>query len=232
MRALLDDVARVLPVEDDAIASLDARTRREVARAWQERARSELATAGAFAEVTRILVTLDAALELAHRAAAATADEIRHAAICSAVACAYDAEARPLPARERGDAGDALLFVVAQACIQETLGAAFLRASLDRTTAPTARAATRALLEDDVEHGRLGWAFLASLRRRDRERVERALPELLAACRARWAERARELVVSIPEHGVSSGAEVLEVIDDALERLVRPGLAELGLPLR
>ena len=54
------------------------------------------------------------------------------------------------------------LYLVDASCLSETIGATTIEETLRATTAPLARAALRELLHYEVEHARMGWAFLGA----------------------------------------------------------------------
>jgi len=126
--------------------------------------------------------------------ARAVSDEVRHAEICRALARRYLARdvawppPGPVPLPFHGPASEALrptLHITAMCCINETLATAWLGRSLADATAPLARAAVRALLADDIDHARAGWAHLASphVTAQVRAQIAGWLPRLLEAAR-------------------------------------------------
>src|SRR5262249_44451244 len=105
-----------------------------------------------------------------------------------------------------GDAPPAinrLLGVVLHSCVNETLATVCLRSGLKRALSPTAKAVTRQLLQDDLNHARLGWAHLASRRisEEHRRHVSAALPTLLRLGRDSWLAEPRA-DFDDPAHGV------------------------------
>jgi len=109
--------------------------------------------------------------------------------------------------------------------INETMACSFLELSLSGTTAPFVREAIREILEDEIRHARIGWAYLGSP---DVGPAERRLVSawLLPMLRAQW-QAWREQIATLPEgeqveHGCPSGA--------AIERAARASIAELVLP--
>ena len=135
-------------------------------------------------------------------AANAVGEEVRHAHLCHLVAKRYlDREvaaphARRIDAAEFGDAPPAinrLLVVVLHSCVNETLATVCLRSGLKQAQSSTAREATRQLLEDDLNHARIGWAHLASARvtANQKRHVSAALPTLLRLGRDCWLNEPR-----------------------------------------
>ena len=114
--------------------------------------------------------------------------------------------------------------------MQETLGGAFLEHALAGTSAPTARAALRELLADEVSHGRIGWAHLASLGDAPKAALAPHLPGLLDRCLEVWRSRVADLPeVAPPAHGCPDPASIIEVVESALDELVLPGFEHVGV---
>ncbi|MHB8420279.1 MAG: hypothetical protein ACYDCL_19575 [Myxococcales bacterium] len=117
----------------------------------------------------------------------ASADEARHLEICLSVARRYGAGPIELPDEDfsvRGaDDGERLLAdVVASCCFSETLNVSLLAASVKAASDREIQEATRALLADEVDHSRLGWAYLAWARGLGQgERLGDRLPRMLAS---------------------------------------------------
>ncbi len=164
--------------------------RRRVGLDWLARTKQEHLAVGAFAEIALELAAVgvdSVVLALITRAAA---DEVRHADLCRRLAVSLlGADAVPerfrsvpriprhegVPPRER-----ALLHVVEMCCLNETFTGVYLTEMLDRTTNVTARAAIESPLEDEIDHGRVGWAHLTTACREGwGSAITARLPELL-----------------------------------------------------
>jgi hypothetical protein len=228
-----------LPGDDDAdILALAADERRALAERWASRAVNENRTSTTFAEVRRGLLLLGAPEELVVRAERAVRDEARHAEICRHVASRYAgfaiAEAPVEPTAPPRFAGaserDArVLHVVLHACLNEGFAVAYLGACLAAATAPLARAAVRELLRDEVEHARLGWAFLAWASPADRGLVERALPSLVSYAEGSWLD-ASGYPETLPRgHGCLDLAELRALVSRAHAELIVPGFSYVGI---
>ncbi|HEY1691592.1 MAG TPA: ferritin-like domain-containing protein [Polyangiaceae bacterium] len=165
--------------------------RRAVGATWLERTRQEHLAVGAFSLLARELAAAGCdpvVLALVTRAAC---DEVRHAAICRRFAVALLGEGAvpggfrglpKVPMHAGASAGDRVLFhVVEMCCMSETLTGVYFTEMLARTTDPVAREAVESLLEDEIDHGRVGWAYLAG-RARDGALggLAAALPAMLA----------------------------------------------------
>lgn len=235
-RTLADAIAETL--DDAPIALEDPVRRRDVARAWIEHAASERAEAASMAKVASALLDRELPADLHWIAARATTDELRHAAICAHVAQRYDPKIGALPrARHFAAAQVAVapqhasaLHVIVQCCVQETVAAAYLERAHAEATSPLVRSALRALFSDEIDHGRIGFAFAATLTSTERQALRAPVAALVSTCRDIWRGRAESLpAASAPEHGVLASEVIVRAVDDAIERLVWPGLVQVGL---
>ncbi|MFZ5895774.1 MAG: hypothetical protein ACOY0T_32255 [Myxococcota bacterium] len=227
---------------EPCVDALDASLRERIAAEWLRRAEVELTTAALSAQIARGLV-LDGALhEVLELAARAVQDEVRHSRICHRVAELYAGRDLPTPRARRMDEptfGDAppqlsrLLALVLHSCINETLATVCLRDSLKAAQSNAVRAATRQLLEDDINHARLGWAHLASshVSAHHRHHIERALPTLLRLGREAWITEPRS-DLDLPAHGVLAAPRFAPLTHQALTELILPGFEHLALDVR
>ena len=228
----------------DAAPSLEGLTRSDratLANLWLSQAATERRVAESFGVVHDALASLGADAGLVEVSARAVDDEMRHAELCRQMASRY--AGRPLdpppdlpfayPAHRdaRSEELRRALHVVGQCALNETFASAYLEASLAGATAALARAALRELLSDEVDHARLGWAFLSSLPAPTREALSDWLVPL-AVCNLReW--RALSLPKGPREvlraHGVPDRADVESALMDAIESLMIPGFERFGL---
>ena len=208
---------------------------------WAHRAASEARAATLF---ERLFVDLHLAgaeavvLALVERA---IADERRHAATCLDVAAHYDPLARasedaapPSPEAHVEEQPElrAALHTAAFCCIQESIACAWLDGCLRRAKEPVVREALHAMLSDETHHARLGWAHLASSRVSSATlaRVAAALPDLLRSCVASWLDpEVARLAIDAPEHGVPHPGATRRLVLAAVDEVVRPGFASLGM---
>jgi hypothetical protein len=230
---------RPLP-EDASIEAMPDAEREAVAASWRGRAKNELTTSTVFASLTRELVQFEAPIEIVRHAATAVADEVRHAEICIHVAQAYLPQTPPpepspvvAPATFQGDPRlGALLFAVTQSCINEGVATVYLRRCLDEAEHPLARAAVRDIFEDEIHHARFGWALLASPWTRPawRQDLAEALPTLLSLVADAWVALHGEEPLVVPQgHGAIADAARMGAVKEALEELVVPGFASVGV---
>ena len=232
---------RPLPEHDDSIAALDAGDRAIAEEIWLGRAEAELRASGSFGVLAGVLAEAGAPAELVALAQRAVHDEIRHARICWQVACAFaDRELPPprvLPVtvpRHEG-ASPALrrvLQVVGMCCLNETTGNAFLEVCRAGARGALVRAALHELACDEIDHARLGWAFVASPAVDDATRGELAawLPELIADNLAAWRRRlVRPISDALVAQGCPRADDVDAAVVAALSELIVPGFARLGV---
>jgi len=232
---------RPLPGADPTIAALTAEERAIATAVWAGRAESELRAAGSFAFIAEVLAAAGAPADLVSLARRAIADEQRHAQICWRVATALAGRAIPAPRRlpvpiprHRGASTELrrVLHIVGQSCLNETTGSAFLELCRAGATAPLASAALHELLADEIDHARIGWAFVASPAVDAGARAELAawLPELVAMNLAAWRARPRYAVTpAIVAQGCPSWDAVDAAVVGAIDDLVLPGFALVGV---
>lgn len=229
---------RPLPAEDPIIDALGDDERNRLAHRWADRAINELGTSTTFADIYRELVLMRASPQVLEIAAQAVNDELRHSQICHYVAERYARceLAAPQtdgthPPRFFGCAGreNWVLHVVLHGCLNEGIAVAYLGACLDEAEAPLARAAVRDILEDEIVHARLGWAFVAASSEADRRLITDALPQLLREIAALWL-RPSDLPEHLPAgHGCLGLSRLRAVFADAIEQLILPGFDHVGI---
>jgi hypothetical protein len=234
-------MAHAIPWDD--VPSLDAGRRRLLGGAWRWRMEQEHLAVGAFSQLALELAAIgcdSVVLSLVTRAAS---DEVRHADLCRRLAEIHLGET--LPARLSGvprmpDTGDrgaedtALLHVVEMCCLSETFTSVYFTEMLERATHPLAHAVVQSLLKDEIDHGRVGWAYLAAVRGRGgAERLAEDLPALLAATikpvidEARAAPEAEDAEIEAHGYLVRDRGAALYV--RTLRDVVLPGFEALGV---
>jgi hypothetical protein len=161
-----------------------------VGETWRERMRQEHLAVGAFALLTQEAAAVGCNPVVLELLARASADEVRHTEICRKMAVVLLGEAavprgwRGLPSVPRHPDKDpatrALLHVVEMCCLSETLTGVFFTEMRSRASHPAARAIVDSLLEDEIDHGKVGWAYLADRAQGQSARgVAEALPAML-----------------------------------------------------
>ncbi|HSO31211.1 MAG TPA: hypothetical protein VLT33_01810 [Labilithrix sp.] len=241
MKARASDADLGLPLEDPSIDATDAATREMVGLQWQERATAELRVASMFATMAREIFETGADPVVVRLVARAVSDEVRHAEVCRALARRYLARdvawppPGPVPLPFHEPASEALrptLHLTAMCCINETIASAWLERSLSDATVPLARAALRALLADDIDHARIGWAHLASTAVSPAVRAQIAgwLPRLLEAAVLPWLrDPGLSSAPGAPAHGVPSAAATRAVVLETVRDVVLVGLERVGV---
>jgi hypothetical protein len=235
---------RVIPW-DAELPPLDEARRARLVFAWRWRMEQEHLAVGAFSELARDLAEVgcdSVVLSLVTRAAA---DEVRHADICRRVAEVHGRVALPSALRgapQRGRYGGALdeavLFrVVEMCCLSETFTAAYFTEMLDHATHPLGRAVVQSLLEDEIDHGRVGWAYLASVRARGGlAPLGTKLPELVEATVKPVMDEARESPEgddpATDAHGYLGRTRGADIYRRALRDVVLPGFDAIGIDTR
>lgn len=233
--------SKPLPEVDETIEALPTEARRELADHWLARAASERRVADAFAVVHDALVESrapEALIALAHRA---VDDEYRHTELAREVASRFAGHALAEPERltlvvpAHRNASPELrraLHVLGHCALNETFASAVLEAALRESTGSLARAALRELLSDEIDHARIGWAYLATLAPEARQALVPFLPELLDANLRSWrtSDRAYPSDRALVAHGALTAELIEEALATALRTLVFPGFAHLGMP--
>lgn len=197
----------------DAAAGDRARAERS-ALSWDHRAKQEHLAVGAFSLLAGELAERGCepiVLALVTRAAS---DEVRHAETCARMAACLRGETwRPVKWRgvpnvpkheSAGPEARVLYHMVEMCCLSETFTGYCMAEMMARATHPVSRAVVQSLLEDEIDHGKVGWAYLAERAgEKTLGELSRVLPEL--ATRAMKA-------------GLSPAAAVPEDDDPLLER--------------
>lgn len=174
----------------------------------------------------------------------AASDEVRHREVCQRLAAEFLGASVPtgfrgVPTIPRhpgvSPADRALLHLVEMGCLSETLTGAYLTQMLARATNRAMRAAIGSLLQDEIDHGRLGWAHLAACARDGTAAcVGPALPAMLertmggvmrAPSPSAPSDRVLAAYGQIPLH------EAKECFAETLRDVILPGFATLGVDL-
>jgi len=228
-RRLANDptIARLAPAEREVLAAI-----------WYRRAQSESAVGNVFGQVADELVASGAPAELVALARRAESDEARHAAVCEELAAAYGHDSAPRPER-RVRLRDydqptvrlrAALHAIHVCCISETIATAFVEACLGACESPVLREIHREHLGDEVQHARIGWAYMATLSAAERIAIASELPMLLTLQLDGWTTRIGDLPVDgIAGHGYPPRRELLDAVHGAIRELVLPGFDHVGV---
>ena len=232
--------SRPLPERDDAIERLRADEREALVDIWLGRAATERRVADSFVVIRDALRALGVSGDALRLAERASDDELRHAEICRYVASRFNGAELPPPAelplvvpRLEGATPELrhTLHVVGQCSLNETTASAFLEACLLAARAELAQAALRELLSDEIDHARIGWIHLASVRAEVRARVGRLLLPMAQANLKMWRSYPRAYGESetLAAHGAPSASVIEDALVGAMRDLVIPGFAMLGI---
>lgn len=226
-------------------SALSPAQRRVVGESWKERMRQEHLAVGAFARIAHELAEQGCEPIVLELATKASWDEVRHAEICRKMAVALLGEEEvpaswrgvpKIPAHEGASPEQRTLFHVTEmCCLSETLTGVCFTEMLARATNEIARAAIASLLEDELDHGKLGWAHLAS---RARAKATAGVAEALPALLDRTVGRALSRRSDEPDDraleafGYLGPAAMREGVRRALFDVVLPGFETVGLDVR
>ncbi len=231
-----------LPERDEAVATCSPHARRKLAGIWLSRAAMERRVADSFTVIAQALRRRGAPEQLIQLADRSIDDEFRHAELSRVVASRFAGRELPAPPHlplevpaHKGASAELrdTLHVVGQCVLNETTATAFLETCLAHATGKLARRALKELLSDEVDHGRIGWAYLASASAETRDQVGRWLLPMAYLNLRIWKEESPTDPEHLPElsaHGAPPGEVIHEALVDALTTLIVPGLRELGVP--
>jgi hypothetical protein len=224
------------------MAARDMAARDMAARVWTFRLASELEAAQRFSALAPRLRAAGASAVIVGMAEGAAADELRHAELCRQLVQHFGGAAPAEPevalrwTAPAGVAGqDRLLYeMVALSCVTETLSTALLGELVARATDPVCKQAMHSILRDEVNHSRLGWAFLAEQHARVvRDCVAAHLPAMLEATLGNElfsaAQNSDPRLLELAGLGSLERPERLRVAREALERVIFPGLERFGI---
>lgn len=212
-----------------------------VFRIWNNRKRIEIEAAVLFGRLSQdISVLRGPADEVSQLAAAASADEFRHAEFCQQI---LDLNPTPLAPLEpnHADLGpsnmnrrDRVLYAcVAMGCVTETLSTALLGAMRERAAPGLIKDIVHKILTDEVNHSRIGWAELAlAARSRDIAWLAKSIPGMIHGALVSDVApmlNSREAQINLSEWGILPPAEAHVIITEALNEVVIPGLQHFGI---
>ncbi len=216
--------------------------REELATIWLSQAATEARVARSFALVHESLALLGADAGLVEVSARAVEDEHRHEALCRTMAERYaGAPVVPTPVlpfspprhhEAKSDRDRRALWVVGQCAFNETFASAYLSLCFDRVETPLARAAIRELLSDEIDHARIGWAYLSTIDAATRATISDWLVPLAVSNLREWRKVRLAEDERLAPHGIPPAGAVEEALSHAMRDLVAPGLAHVGLDVR
>ena len=207
-----------------------------VAEAWLFRERVEHEAAQRFARLSRSIAAIDAESPVPALMARAAEDEQRHAKLCARLAKVYggerdhgeiDSEIAP---RRLGPRESALYEVVAACCITETESVATVTTLLAEEAEPHIREALHEIARDEVTHSRMGWTHLArEAQRGDVTFLASFIPVMLDGTVTDQFSASEDEPLELSRYGILPHARKRELFIGALEEMIFPGLAQLGV---
>jgi hypothetical protein len=223
-----------------AIAELGESERELLRGYWVDRARGELTTALTFEFMLADLLEEAAPRELVTLAETAIADEHRHVDWCLRWANFIDdrepavpelSGTRPVEFEGASAHDNRLLRTVFGCCFSETVAVHVLERSHALITLPSVRRLNHEHLKEEVGHARLGWALAGwpALSARDRDMLGRYVPEMARLVRMVWQSTERVAHSGLHELGYLSSPIIDPACDEALDGVIMPGLAKLGI---
>jgi hypothetical protein len=219
--------------------SLAPADRRAVGVRWRARQAQEHLAVGAFAQLSWEVAAHGGEPVVLAMLTRAASDEVRHAEICRRTAALFLGDPA-VPARlhgtpraplhaEASPRDRALYHIVEMCCLSETFTGVYLTEALAQTVHPTMRGVLESLLEDEIDHGRVGWTHLAGHARGNAAALvglSRALPDMLD----RTAGRVLRGIVAEPEPDVAARRVLGHLANDACADLFKRTLREVILP--
>jgi hypothetical protein len=216
--------------------------RRLAGAAWSFRCAVERDAEARFARLAVRLAAAGFPAPLVTLARRSSRDERRHAALCAEEAHLRGAEPPPPPGGPPPEiappglapSAAALYEVVAACCVTETESTAVLTTLLSLVRDRRLRRVLRTLATDEVRHARLGWACLAHAHGRGESGLLGPLvPGMLqGAAPADLFDDPSPPEREDPallEHGVLTHSLKREVFVRALDEVICPGMAALGV---
>lgn len=225
----------------EQLDELHPETRLKLASHWMGQAASEARVGESFRAIHQSLVTLSADRGLTALAARAVDDEHRHASLAEELACRY--AGRPIgphptlpltPPEHRGASEElrAALYVTGQCALNETFATAYLTVARKGATSEVARHALRELLEDEIDHSRIGWAFLSDVPDRYKSGLSDWLLALTVCNYREWQALELPDNDSLAEHGMPPKEVARQALFEALAGILIPGFQHVGLDTR
>lgn len=229
---------RRLVAADSCAQELAREVRQRLGELWARRMAGELGSASSFVGLHQDCLVFGAHAEITRLTARAVDDERFHAELCLLMAEHHLGSAMPAP--EAGadslrfetcasEVAPALRFLLHSA-LNETVAVAYLQQCHREASSALVRAALRELLADEIDHSRVGWAYVASVVGQPPVRASlcRELPTLLRSVSDAWATPS-VLPPVPPGHGFLEDDRTLAVVNDTVLNVILPGLARLDI---
>jgi len=209
----------------------------QVARVWRHREGVEWEAATLFRRLASDLTAVGASHAVIELAVRAGQDEVDHALRCRRLVDRFAPNTPPieripvpglgpstLDLRER-----TLYAAVAMSCITETLSSALLLRMRETATDPAVRSTVDAILKDEIDHSRIGWAHLAwEAQRGD---VAWLSEHISAMLRGAYGSDLDGMAgpVDARGYGILPPSDVRELAQHTIATVIGPGLALYGI---
>lgn len=227
---------RPLPDATDEIGVLSLERRTTLARIWFTQAATEARVASSFEIVHGSLVALRADSGLITTAKRAIDDEHRHTGLCLEMAKRYANRLDLPPVPElpfthpthpgaESEAERHLLYVMGQCVFNETFACAYLALARDEAESPLAKAAISELLSDEIDHARIGWAYLETAPKALKQRLPQWIHALAVANLGVWRALELNTDADLAHFGVPEAEAIEEALVSALTEVIVPGFA-------
>jgi hypothetical protein len=236
------------PIRWDAwhLEEVDAKARVRAGRSWESRMKQEHLAVGAFSMLVTELAALGCDPTVLSLLTRAASDEVRHTEICRKMAGGLLGEDAPskgfrgIPSIPKHPGTNletrALLHVVEMCCLSETFTGVFFTEMLSEMGEGTPRMAVESLLEDEIDHGRVGWAYLAA--RASAKRIDglaAALPAMLDHTLGPVIEKARSQpepdTRALRSVGYIGASTARAIFERTLRDVILPGFETCGIDL-
>lgn len=244
MRWLLDPRDPSLTMDARANDALSELERDELVDFWQRRADGEWTTRAALMHVHADLVAWGAPSALHSVVSTAIEDEAKHTTWCMNKAHALGGPPQRAP-RLRGDrpltvsglsaTENRFIRPIFAGCISETIALHVLKQSHSEIAPGAVRRANRRHMSEEVNHARLGWAFLKWVTEQPahapelRRCLQAALPELIALSTAAWSGGGRTISAALRAQGMISTEHIARGLRLALDEVIVPGFAHFDI---
>jgi hypothetical protein len=233
----------------DQQRDIDASERAELADFWQRRADGEWTTRAALMHIHADLTELGAPRSLLELASCAIEDESKHTIWCMNLAHTLGAHEhgahehgaprvlgdRPFTLGGATPTENRFLRTVFAGCVSETIALHVLKQSHSDLAPGSVRRVNRQHMAEEVNHARLGWAFLhwASMRpgwsTELRPCLEAALPQLLALSAEAWRGGGRTVSPTLRARGMIDSVHIEHGLAQALQEVIFPGFARFEI---
>jgi hypothetical protein len=216
----------------------DARER--AAGVWAYRAQAEAIASGRFVQLGRDLVDVNAPQVVVDLAERASEEEARHIQICLDLVEGLGAHIempktpdfrlkKDLPNKQR----TVLLQMVGTSCINETISATVLAEMMRRAESGQVHDSIQEILRDEIDHGRMGWAYVAHLAQKGEVGFVGAhLPALLDAAIEDELFDPDDPNAATICLGTLPKVERARLFQSAVSDLILPGLERFGIDTR